>query len=278
MSGTHGVDGTLQGWLRRRQDDWKLQADLAVKEIEQADKQILAAEIRLAIAEREIWRTTTCRLRTPRQSTTTMRDKFTNQELYDWMVRADLRRLFPELSARLRPRQARRARLSPRAGASASSSFIQFGYWDSLKKGLLAGERLLTTSSAWRWPTSSRTSASTRSPSTSRWRCSTRSRWCNCGRPARAWSACPKPLFDLDYPGHYLRRLKSVSVTIPCVTGPYTSVNCTLTLIRSSVRHANTLLGASTCGKTTTRDSPTSLAPSSPSPPAVRRMTAGCSS
>jgi hypothetical protein len=51
----------------------------------------------------------------------------------------------------------------------------------------------------------------------------------------------PEALFDLDYPGHYLRRLKSISVSIPCVTGPYTSVNCTLTLLRSSVRFGNTL-------------------------------------
>jgi hypothetical protein len=52
----------------------------------------------------------------------------------------------------------------------------------------------------------------------------------------------PEALFDLDYAGHYLRRIKSVSVTIPCVTGPYTSVNCTLTLLKSSIRHGNTLL------------------------------------
>ena len=32
------------------------------------------------------WRTTTCRSRTPRKVDEFMRDKFTNQELYDWMV------------------------------------------------------------------------------------------------------------------------------------------------------------------------------------------------
>ena len=53
----------------------------------------------------------------------------------------------------------------------------------------------------------------------------------------------PEVLFDLDNPGHYMRRIKSVGVTIPCVTGPYTSVNCTLTLVRSSTRHSNVLLG-----------------------------------
>ena len=43
-------------------------------------------------------------------------------------------------------------------------------------------------------------------------------------------------LFDLDYPGHYMRRLKNVSLTIPAVTGPHTSVNCTLTLLSSQIR------------------------------------------
>jgi len=47
----------------------------------------------------------------------------------------------------------------------------------------------------------------------------------------------PEWLFDLDTPGHYLRRIKSVSVSIPCITGPYTSVNCKLTLLSSHIRH-----------------------------------------
>ena len=46
----------------------------------------------------------------------------------------------------------------------------------------------------------------------------------------------PESFFDMDYPGHYFRRLKTVSLTIPCVTGPYTSVNCTLTLLNSKIR------------------------------------------
>jgi hypothetical protein len=46
----------------------------------------------------------------------------------------------------------------------------------------------------------------------------------------------PEALFDLDYPGHYMRRLKTVSLTIPCVVGPYTGVNCTLTLLKSQTR------------------------------------------
>lgn len=41
-------------------------------------------------------------------------------------------------------------------------------------------------------------------------------------------------LFDLDHPGHYNRRIKSVSLTIPCVAGAYTSISANLTLKSSS--------------------------------------------
>ena len=56
----------------------------------------------------------------------------------------------------------------------------------------------------------------------------------------RTTGACnfniPEEAFDLDCPGHYFRRIKSVAVTLPCVAGPYTSVNCTLTLQKSTIR------------------------------------------
>ena len=50
-------------------------------------------------------------------------------------------------------------------------------------------------------------------------------------------------LFDMDGPGHYFQRVKSVAVSIPCVTGPYANVNCTLTLLKSSTRISPNLRG-----------------------------------
>jgi hypothetical protein len=46
----------------------------------------------------------------------------------------------------------------------------------------------------------------------------------------------PEWLFDMDSPGQYMRRLKTVAISIPCVTGPYTGVHCKLSLLRSSIR------------------------------------------
>jgi hypothetical protein len=46
----------------------------------------------------------------------------------------------------------------------------------------------------------------------------------------------PEVLFDADFPGHYFRRIRTVSVTIPCIVGHYTGVNATLSLLNHSYR------------------------------------------
>jgi len=46
----------------------------------------------------------------------------------------------------------------------------------------------------------------------------------------------PEWLFDLDYPGHYMRRIKNVTPTLPCVVGPHQGVHCRLTLLSSQTR------------------------------------------
>jgi hypothetical protein len=48
-------------------------------------------------------------------------------------------------------------------------------------------------------------------------------------------------LYDQHCPGHDLRRIKSVPLSIPSVVGPYSSINCTLSLLRSSMRKSPTL-------------------------------------
>jgi hypothetical protein len=43
-------------------------------------------------------------------------------------------------------------------------------------------------------------------------------------------------VFDMDHPGHYFRRIKSVSVSIPCTAGPHTSVSARLSLVGNRYR------------------------------------------
>jgi hypothetical protein len=45
----------------------------------------------------------------------------------------------------------------------------------------------------------------------------------------------PEWLYDRDFPSHDLRRIKSAALSIPSVVGPYSGVNCTLSLLRSTL-------------------------------------------
>ena len=68
-------------------------------------------------------------------------DKFTNNSLYDWMVSSLSPHYFQSYQLAYQMcRQVERC-YQFELGIQ-NSSFIQFGYWDSLHKGLLAGETL----------------------------------------------------------------------------------------------------------------------------------------
>ena len=124
----------------RRKDEWDQQANLATIELKQIDKQLAAAQIRLAVAEQE--------LRNHDQQTDNARDvdqflrsKFTNQDLCQWTIGQVSGIYFQsyQLAYDLAKQTERCFRFE--LGLQ-DSSYIQFGYWDSLKKGLLSGEKL----------------------------------------------------------------------------------------------------------------------------------------
>jgi len=51
-------------------------------------------------------------------------------------------------------------------------------------------------------------------------------------------------LFDFKWPGHHRRRIKNVSVTIPCILGPYSSLSCSLRLLDNTIRYKPIVGGA----------------------------------
>lgn len=228
------------GSYQRRQEDWTHQADLAAKELKQVEKQIIAAEIRLAISESEL-QNHDLQIENAKEVDAYMRDqKFTNQQLYSWMV-GQLSGIYFQ-SYQLAYDVAKRAERTYRYELGLKdSNFIQFGYWDSLKKGLLSGERLhhdlkrmevaYLDQNKREYEITKHISLITIDPISLLKLKET----CEC------FVSLPESLFDIDYPGHYMRRIKSVSITIPCVTGPYAGVNCTLTQHSSTIRHANIL-------------------------------------
>jgi hypothetical protein len=238
-----GLASTM-GSYQRRYDDWKLQERATFKELEQIDKNILAAEIRLAVANQEL-SNQDLQIENSKELDELMHSKFSNHDLYDWMVTQISGVYFQ--AYQLAYDMARRAEQSFRFElAAGATSFIQFGYWDSLKKGLLAGERLhhdLKRMDAAYMDLNQREHELTRHISLQSLNPLALLAIKVAGQ---AVFTLDESLFDMDHPGHYLRRIKSVSLTIPCVAGPYTSINATLTLLANTVRKNTSLAGGYT--------------------------------
>ena len=231
---TNATKAGTTGSQERRWDEWKLQEKRAGKELEQIEKQITAAEIRLAIAENEL-ENHDLQTENAKEVDAYMRDKFTNQQLYNWMV-SQISALYFQ-SYQMAYDLAKRAEKAFQHELGVTdTSYVQFGYWDSLKKGLLAGERLgydlkrmevaYLDQNRREYELTKHVSLAMLDPVA----------LVMLKETGECFTSLPEAIFDLDFPGHYMRRIKSVSLTIPCVTGPYTSVSCTLTLQGNRIR------------------------------------------
>ncbi len=225
------------GDFSRRKDDWDLQLDLATIELVQIDRQLAAADIRLAIAEREL-QNHDLQTEQSRETDRFMREKFTNADLFGWMVGQISALYFQtyQLAFDL-ARRAERCLQFELGEQDGQGPYIRFGIWDSLKKGLMAGDQLAhdlrrlelahLEKNARKYELTKHVSLATLDPIA--FITLKESGKCDGVR-------IPEALFDLETPGHYLRCLKSVSVTIPCVTGPYTGVHCKVQLTNNEIR------------------------------------------
>ena len=74
-----------KGSFARRKDEWQLQLKTTNTELKQLDHQILAAQIRKAMAEAEL-KNHQLQVQHNAEMDTAMREKYTSEDLYDWMT------------------------------------------------------------------------------------------------------------------------------------------------------------------------------------------------
>ncbi|MGV3764390.1 Tc toxin subunit A-related protein [Parapedobacter sp.] len=224
---------SILGGYERRFDEWKLQERLAEKELASIANQIKAAEIRREIAETDL-KNHELQIENAKKADEFMRSKYTNKELYDWMIGQISAVYFK--SYQLAHDFAKKAERSYRFELGNDDSFISYGYWDSMKKGLQSADHLIHDIK--RMETgyldkNKREYEITKHVSLAQLDPLALVR-------LRTAGVCdfelPEVAYDLDHPGHYFRRLKSVSISIPCVAGPYTSVSAKLSLVKNAYR------------------------------------------
>lgn len=222
--------------FQRRQEEWDLQAELATKEIEQIEQQIAAAKIRLAIAEKDL-DTHQLQIENNKTEGEYLKSKYTNQQLYSWMVSQISTTYFQ--AYQLAYDMAKRAEKSFKyelALSNASTTYVKFGYWDSLKKGLLSGDKLMLAINKMEAAYLEQNKRELELNKQISLRRLAPAKLLQLITTGECVVEIPEWWFDMDFAGHYMRRIKALSVSIPCIVGPYTNVNCMLTLEKHRVR------------------------------------------
>ncbi|HQN65090.1 MAG TPA: neuraminidase-like domain-containing protein [Methylophilus sp.] len=224
----------IGGWQRRR-DEWVQQSKMTAEEIRQIDKQIVALEIRKSIAEKELDNHRK-QIENAQNIDEYMRQmKFANESMYGWME-SQISGLYFSAYQMANDLAKKAERAYQFELGEPTSNFVQYGHWDSLRKGLLSGERLSQNLRRMETAYFERNKRELEITKHISLRQLDPLALISLRDAAECEFHIPEILFDLDFPGHYFRRIKSVSISVPCVVGPYTSVNGTLTLLSSKLR------------------------------------------
>ncbi|HSR10375.1 MAG TPA: hypothetical protein VLS90_02945, partial [Thermodesulfobacteriota bacterium] len=232
-------EGALKSKAAGERTEAERASDIAGEEksIAEVEKDMLAKEIARQIAEKELEKFDR-EVEGQKAEYEYLRTRYTAGQLYSWMITQISTVYFQ--AYQLAYDMARRAEKSYRRELGvADSNFIQFGYWDSLKKGLLAADRLtydIRRMEASYLDQHKRELEITKHVSLARLAPAKLLELVMTGRctlDLQEW------MYNLDYPSHYRRRIKSVSVTVPCQADEFTNLNCRLTLNRSEVRISN---------------------------------------
>lgn len=221
----------------RRGDEWLMQANLGALELMQIGRQILGSLIAEQVAHHE-YLSAKAQIENAQEADAFLRSKFTNVEFYSWLEGETSRLYFQYYRlavsfARKAERAMKRELMRPELD---EMEFIQPSYGDGGRSGLLSGEALLLDVKRMELAYHDyniREFEMTRHFSLRRLDPVELLKFKTEGKCV---VSLPEWLFDRDCPGHYMRRLKSVAVSIPSVVGPYTSLNCTLSLLRSAIR------------------------------------------
>jgi Tc toxin complex TcA C-terminal TcB-binding domain len=222
---------------QRRADEWMHQVNLAARDLMSIGRQIIGSLIAEQSAMHDYENVKT-QIQQAQEVQAFLKNKFTNAQFYDWMG-SELSGLYYQYY-RFACDTARRAEQTMKREVMRSeldeTQFIQFNYWDSGHQGLLSGEALhfdLKRLEMAYHDNNKRELEMTRHVSM---RQLDPMALIQFGVTGKCTVTVPEWLYDRDCPGHYMRRIKSVALSIPSVVGPYASVNCMLSLQSSSLR------------------------------------------
>ncbi|MFA6372932.1 MAG: hypothetical protein WCW68_09930, partial [Methanothrix sp.] len=211
----------------RRRNEWDFEKKEAESELKEIDIQLLIAQsaIEQAQLDMEIHEKT---IQQNQEIEYFYRSKFSNEALYNWMI-GRLSSLYFQ-SYKTAYDMAKSAEKCLQYDIPSTATYITPTHWDSLRKGLLAGEALLLQIDQMEKSHLAQDSRFIEIEKT----ISMKKTYSGSLLLLMAKGACEfqlrEELFDRDYPGHYFRIIKTIELTLVTQRQlePYQSVNVTL--------------------------------------------------
>ena len=229
---------TTKAQNERRKEEWQLQENLAGHDIEQIKAQIESAKIKQEVAQMDLDMHQKS-IEQANEREDLLRGKFTNRELYQWMVGRISSVYFQTYKIAFELAQA--AEKSYQYEHNTDDTLITFGYWDSLKKGMLAGEGLMLGLNQLEKAYMEDNERTLEIEKTISLRQMDPQAWLKLRNGETCTFELSEALFDRDFPGHYCRKIASIAITIPAIVGPYQNVQATLTQQTSRVVLTNNI-------------------------------------
>jgi hypothetical protein len=165
-----------------------------------------------------------------------LKDKYTNDELYQYLESSTRQNMYQ--TYQLAYDLAKKAETAYRFERKATDqpNFISFGYFDPGRDGLQSGQQLYLALKRMEAAYQAERGYDFEISKTISLRQLNPYALLRLRETGSCQIDVPEVLFDMDFPGHYFRRLKTVSLSIPCVVGPYIGVNATLRLMSHKYR------------------------------------------
>jgi hypothetical protein len=231
VSATAARTGALTKQLQER----RMEANARGREIKNIDKQIEIQKKRLEInaKEADIQRR---ELENAIETETWYKAKYTNEKLYAWMENStralhfDLYTLAADLC-----RRAERA-FRYEKGPASVKYLRSGGYWDSSRDGLLAAQQLSLDLRRMEVAYLEKPSHDFELTKNISLRQLDPLALLALREYGTTTFSLPELVYDMDFPGHYMRRIKSVGLSIPCIISPYTALAATLSITRHAYR------------------------------------------
>ena len=228
------ASASLEATFQRREQEWNNQLLLANQELVQVEQQRLAAEVRAAIAEKDL-EIHDKNVEQADELHEFYKNKFTRLGLYNYLS-TTLNRLYRE-AYNIAYDLARMAEDAYRFERDDEKAFFIAGdNWQFDQAGLLAGERLLLQLQRLEKAYLEQDTRDYEITQSFSLALLNPSALINLRQEGRCEFSIPELVFDLLYPGQYKRLIKSTRITVPCVAGPYTNISAKLSLTASKVR------------------------------------------